>query len=94
MEKFTGKKEFTDYLIKLASEDADFRDKLLSNPKEVVEGILKFPLPDGYEIAVHQDTSSKINLVLPIPADELSEVELSAVAGGGCYGTCHTDTGK
>ena len=86
MENISSKKEFADLIIKRASEDANFRDKLLSNPKEVVEGMLQFKLPQDFEITVHQDTTDKINLVLPYQPDELSEVELNAISGGKkCY---------
>jgi hypothetical protein len=79
---------FKDNLIKNAAENPEFKEKLINNPKEVVEKRLNYKLPENFEIAVHEDTPMKLNIVLPLDSAELSEVELAAVSGGGCYTHC------
>ena len=64
-----------------ASEDADFRARLLSDPKEAVQQALGVTIPDGFTIKVHEEDSRTAHLVLP-PNSKLSSAELSAVAGG------------
>ena len=65
-----------------ASEDADFRARLLSNPTEAIEQAVGVTVPEGFTIKVHEEDSRTAHLVLP-PTGKLSSAELSAVAGGG-----------
>ena len=64
-----------------ANEDADFRARLLSNPKDAIEQAVGVTVPDGFTIKVHEEDSRTAHLVLP-PTSKLSSAELSAVAGG------------
>jgi len=88
MDGMLNKQEFLAKILKAASENPEFKEKLLQNPKAVIETMANFQLPDDFEIIVHQDTPTKLNIVLPVTSDELSEVELSAVAGGVCWTDC------
>ena len=65
-----------------ASEDADFRARLLSNPKDAIQQAVGVTVPEGFTIKVHEEDSMTAHLVLP-PTSKLSSAELSAVAGGG-----------
>ena len=65
-----------------ASEDADFRARLLSNPKAAIQQAVGVTVPEGFTIKVHEEDSTTAHLVLP-PTSKLSSAELSAVAGGG-----------
>ena len=76
------KHEFFEKILKLAAENPGFREKLLKNPKEAIQSMVNFTFPDDFEIAVHEDTPLKLNIILPDTSDELSEVELSVVSGG------------
>ena len=71
-----------------ASEDADFRARLLSNPTEAIEQAVGVTVPEGFTIKVHEEDSRTAHLVLP-PNSKLSSAELSAVAGGSHYGGVH-----
>ena len=64
-----------------ASEDADFRARLLSNPKEAIRQAVGVTIPDGFTIKVHEEDSVTAHLVLP-PTGKLSPADLSTVAGG------------
>jgi len=88
-----SKDEFLAKIIKLASENPEFKQKLVENPKEVFEKIVDFKFPEDFEIAVHQDTQRTLNIVLPDTTDELSEVELAAVSGGVCWDDSCTYSG-
>ncbi len=70
--------------IKKASKDADFRGRLLADPKAALEEI-GASVKANTEVVVVENTADRVHLVLP-PAgadcSELSEDELSAVAGG------------
>ena len=65
-----------------ANEDADFRARLLSNPKDAIQQAVGVTVPEGFTIKVHEEDSRTAHLVLP-PTSKLSSAELSAVAGGG-----------
>ena len=68
-------------IIDKASEDADFRAQLLSNPKDAIHQAVGVPVPEGLTIKVHEGDSMTAHLVLP-PNSKLSSADLSAVAGG------------
>ena len=64
-----------------AAEDADFRARLLSDPKAAVEQELGVTIPASMSIEVHEESDAAAHLVLP-PDSKLSEGDLQAVAGG------------
>ena len=68
-------------VIDKANDDADFRARLLSNPKEAIEQAVGVTVPDGFTIKVHEEDSMTAHLVLP-PTGKLSPAELSTVTGG------------
>ena len=72
-------------LIEKAGEDADFRSRLLDDPKAAIEAEFDVKVPEGFALNVHEDTPSSANLVLP-PNPHLSMQELEAVSGAGPYG--------
>ena len=85
MSNLPNKQEFIDNIVKLAAEKPEFKEKLLNNPKKVIESILKTEFPNEFEVSVFEDTPSKLNIVLPDTSEELSSVELNAVSGGFCW---------
>jgi hypothetical protein len=82
-----GRYELERRLIARSLEDEAFRQKLLEDPKGVVEQELGTRLPEGVQVRTVEETAQTIYLVLPgaSPADEggeLSDRELESVAGG------------
>ncbi len=69
-------------IIRKASEDSAFRQRLLKDPRKTVESVLGVDLPPDMEIHVLEETPSKFYLVLPCPEDELSDADLERAAGG------------
>lgn len=81
-------------LVQRAAEDADFRDKLLGDPKATIEEEMGASLPGDIEIRVVEETAETVYLVLPVAAPandtndgELSDQELDGVAGGWTSGS-------
>ena len=68
-----------------AAEDAEFRAKLMSDPKAAIGQELGVTVPASMSIRVHQDDGATAHLVLP-PSSRLNENDLRAVAGGGEFG--------
>ena len=64
-----------------ASEDTDFRAKLLSDPKGAVEEELGVSIPASMSVEVHEEDGTTAHLVLP-PDSKLGEDDLQAAAGG------------
>ena len=67
-------------IVGKATEDADFRARLLSDPKGTIESELGVTIPASLSIEVHEESGMTAHLVLP-PDSRLSESDLQAVAG-------------
>ena len=68
-------------IVGKAAEDADFRDRLMSDPKAAIEQELGVSMPAGLSVEVHEEGGTTAHLVLP-PDSKLREGDLEAVAGG------------
>ena len=68
-------------IVGKATGDADFRARLLGDPKGAIEQELGVTIPASMSIEVHEERGTTAHLVLP-PASKLSEDDLQAVAGG------------
>ena len=71
-------------IVGKATEDADFRARLLSDPKGAIAQELGVAIPASMSIEVHEEGGTAAHLVLP-PDSRLSEGDLQAVAGGGSW---------
>ena len=70
--------EMRDHILGRATDDAEFRTRLVADPKGVLNDEFGISLPDSFAISVYEDSSTHVNLVLP-PPDQLNENELKAV---------------
>lgn len=66
------------------------RAKLIADPKVVIEAQLQFTFTDNFEISVHENTANTLHILMPDIAEELSEIELSAVSGCLCWNNYET----
>ena len=73
--------EMREKIVVKAMKDADFRSRLLSDPKGTVGQELGVTIPESISIDVHEESATSAHLVLP-PNSKLSEEDLKAVAGG------------
>ena len=64
-----------------AATDADFRARLVSDPKGAIGQELGVTLPAGLTVKVHEESAETAHLVLP-PGGTLSESDLQAISGG------------
>ena len=69
-------------IVGKATEDEDFRARLLSDPRGALEQELGVAIPASLSVEVHEESSTAAHLVLP-PDSKLSEGDLQAVSGGG-----------
>lgn len=74
--------EMNAQLVQKASLEDEFRNKLLSDPKAVIHQEFGIQIPGDVEIKVHQNDMNTIHLALP--ATELAEEQLEAIAAGRC----------
>jgi hypothetical protein len=65
--------------------DSAFRALCLSNPREAVKQATGIELPENFKLQVVDNAGAHYTLVLPdaVSGEELNEVELQQVAGGG-----------
>ncbi len=77
------RRDFEAELIAKTWEDKEFREKLLQDPKAMVEKLGGEKLPSDMKVTVLEETANQVYLVIPRnPDDQLSEAELSTIAGG------------
>ena len=87
MSEAPGRTEMERRLIERSLDDEVFRQRLLDDPKAVVEQELGARLPEDLRVVAVEETADTIYLVLPStsPVGEgggLADRELEAVAGG------------
>ena len=68
-------------ILTKAAEDGEFRTRLLTDPKATISTELGMTIPEGFDVAVHEDSGTTAHLVLP-PSPKLTEAEMELVAGG------------
>ena len=77
--------EINDIIAGFANKSAEYKDRLLQDPKKVLGAQMNQELPDWLSVKVVQETADTIYLVLPHnpqEGDELSDADLEMVAGG------------
>ena len=77
-------------ILTKAAEDGEFRTRLLTDPRATISTELGMTIPEGFDVAVHEDSGTTAHLVLP-PSPALTEADLKAIAGGShdAYGSCN-----
>ena len=73
--------EMREKIADKAATDADFRARLLSDPKGALEQELDVTIPDSLTVEVHEESAGTAHLVLP-PDSKMSAGDLQAVTGG------------
>ena len=68
-------------ILSKAAEDGEFRTWLIADPKAAISAETGVTVPEGFHVAVHEDSRTTAHLVLP-PSPALTEAELEMVAGG------------
>ena len=78
-----------------ATDDSEFRARLMADPKGTVEQECGITFPDSYKLHVCEETATDTYMVLPINS-ELTTQELQAVAAGGewCEGVNGVTSGS
>ena len=69
-------------IVGRATEDPDFRARLLSDPKGTIGQELNVTIPASLSIEVHEEREGLVHLILP-PRGKLSEGDLQEVAASG-----------
>ena len=90
MSEGSGREQVERRLLEKSLSDGEFRQRLLDEPRAVVEEELGTRLPEGVRVVPVEETAEIIYLVLPSASPlgeggELSDLELEAVAGGGTW---------
>jgi hypothetical protein len=89
------------YVIERASRDEAYRQRLHREPLAVLSEAIsalageEVRLPADLEVRVVEETATTVYLVLPapsVPADELVDEQLEAIAGGGSWGPVRSVT--
>jgi hypothetical protein len=73
------------YLSARARSDPGFRQRLLANPRAVIEAEIGLNFPDSVVIHVHEESLNELHIVLPVVFRlliELEDEDLDGVVGG------------
>ena len=68
-------------MIGLATTDAEFRQRLVADPRRLIAEEFEIDIPEDIEVRIHEDSDNLSHLVLP-PLQVLDDAELEAIAGG------------
>lgn len=60
--------------------DPEFANRLIANPHHALKELLGVDVPESINITIHEESLTDVHLT--IPARELTEAALEAVAGG------------
>lgn len=80
-----SKQEMVGLIYRFAAQNPEYRAKLLSDPKGLLEQQMQQSLPASLNVKVVQETADTTYLIAPYVAsagDELSDEDLEKVAGG------------
>ncbi len=73
--------ELKTQILTRADEDGDFRARLIEDPRAAISAEIGADIPEGFDVAVHEDSATTFHLVLP-PSPQLTEGELEQATGG------------
>ena len=68
-------------LIARAGNDADFRGRLVANPRSALKEAFDVEISDDFNILVHEDDARTAHLVLPA-STSLTDAQLQQAVGG------------
>lgn len=88
--------EMQDLLIQFSTQNPDYRQQLLENPREIVERQFGYEVPDGVNLEAVEETANTAYVVVPhVPEEgaELEDADLEKVAGGVGDKNAECDTG-
>ena len=77
----TTAQEMRARIVAKAADDAEFRARLLSDPKGAIGEELGVTIPASMSIEVHENSAETVHLTLP-PDSRLSESDLEQASGG------------
>jgi hypothetical protein len=80
MAEQTKRQQLESHLTARAAEDPDFRDRLLEDPKRVIEAEIGLRFPEGLSVAVHEEKLNQLHVVLRV--DLLTGAELAGASEG------------
>ena len=80
-EKTMTVSQLREHLIDKATEDSEFRSRLMADPRAAIKAETGVTVPSGFNVEVHEDTADTSHLVLP-PSARLGEADLVHAAGG------------
>jgi hypothetical protein len=83
--KQNKRQELESYLTARARSDPGFQQRLLANPRAVIEAEIGLNFPDSVVIHVHEENLNELHIVLPVVFRLLTELEdedLDGVVGG------------
>ena len=75
--------EMLKQIVEKSALDADFRQRLLSDPKSAISEELGVTIPDSMNVVVHESDMQTVHLALP-PDPNITEEQLEAVSAGLC----------
>ena len=76
--------ELRDQLFARASDDDEFRSRLLADPSALLRDDYGIVLPENLKLHVHEEDATTAHLVLP-RSKKLTEEELASASGSSYY---------
>ena len=66
MPEQTKRQQLETHLAQRAIEDPDFRERLLRDPKQVIEQEIGLKFPEGLQVSVREEKLNQLYVILPV----------------------------
>jgi hypothetical protein len=66
MPEQTKRQQLETHLAARAMQDPDFRDRLLQDPKRVIEEEIGLKFPEGLQVSVNEEKLNQLYVILPV----------------------------
>ena len=73
--------ELKTQILSKAAADSEFRARLIADPRAAISAEIGQPIPEGFDVVVHEDSATTAHLALP-PSPKLTEAEMEMATGG------------
>jgi hypothetical protein len=86
MPEQTKRQQLETHLAVRAMQDPDFRERLLREPKRVIEEEIGLKFPEGLQVSVHEEKLNQLYVILPVDLMTWEDLPAPKIASNNVVG--------